>query len=43
MNYFLKLIQNMIEGTENARCDYEDALKYGGFDVGANGFFLGFH
>ena len=28
-----------IEGAENARCDYEDALKHGGFDVGANGSF----
>ena len=38
MKYFMKLIQNMIEGAENAR-DYEDALKHGGFDVGANDIF----
>ena len=24
MKYFMKLIENMIEGVENARCDYED-------------------
>ena len=39
MKYFMKLIENMIEGVENARCDYEDVLKHGGFDVGANGSF----
>ena len=39
MKYFMKVIENMIEGVENARCDYEDALKHGGFDVGANGSF----
>ena len=29
----------MIEGFGNAHCDYEDALKHGGFDVFANGSF----
>ena len=29
----------MIEGAENARCDYEDAVKHAGFDVGANDIF----
>ena len=38
MKYFMKRIENMIEGVLNACCDYEDALKHGGFDVGANGF-----
>ena len=32
----MELLQTAIEGAENARCDYEDALKHGGFDVGAN-------
>ena len=35
----MELLQTAIEGAENARCDYEDALKHGGFDVGANGSF----
>ena len=34
--YFMELLQNAIEEAENARCDYEDTLKHGGFDVGAN-------
>ena len=38
-NYFMKLIHNAIEGAGNTRCDYEDALQHGGFDVGANGSF----
>ena len=39
MSYFMKLIQNMSEGAEDAHCDYEDGLKHGGFNVGANGSF----
>lgn len=39
MSYFMELIQNMSEGAENARYDYEHALKHGGFNVGANGSF----